>query len=179
MSPVHKKGWRWRLCILTNSFTKIMTQLTPSPTLHRSQSHPHSHKKDLPGTGDSQDHRTEYSNLPDSMTWSIVYPSFIPSWPGHFSLASGPSSDLIINFRLHLRNSSLQSRPQCQCDALWASRHLALPAIFNSKTKRTLAGQLRSLNREILQGLFGRVGFFWGFQPKIQLAIDWVASRIY
>jgi len=92
-----QKGWRWRLRILTNSFTKIMTQLILSPTLHRSRSHPHSHKKDLPGTGDSQEHWTEYSNLPDSTTWSIVYPSFIPSWPGHFSFASGPSSDLIIN----------------------------------------------------------------------------------
>jgi len=91
-----QKGWRWRLRILTNSFTKIMTQLILCPTLHRSRSHPHSHKKDLPGTGDSQEHWTEYSNLPDSTTWAIVYPSFIPSWPCHFSFASGPSSDLQI-----------------------------------------------------------------------------------
>lgn len=37
-------------------------------------------------------------SFPDSTSWSTVYPWSIPARPGLFSLASGPSCDLIINW---------------------------------------------------------------------------------
>jgi hypothetical protein len=47
-------------------------------------------------------------SCPDVTTWSIVYPFSIPPRSSLLSLASGPSWDLIINYRLTQQKENKQ-----------------------------------------------------------------------